>query len=117
MGTPINARYAKITCLALIYALAMATCHAAVPNGDQGLKIRDSIPSMHPNADAITSEKARTSRKLLGQKGPVTWTTLWADEFDSWDSNKWSYQFGDGCQINLCGWGNQELVGILCFYK
>lgn len=36
---------------------------------------------------------------------------IWADEFDgnSLDLTNWSYQIGDGCDINLCGWGNNEL--------
>ena len=36
---------------------------------------------------------------------------VWSDEFDgnSLDLNNWSYQIGDGCDINLCGWGNNEL--------
>lgn len=35
---------------------------------------------------------------------------VWADEFDgaSLDLTKWSYMIGDGCDINLCGWGNNE---------
>ena len=36
---------------------------------------------------------------------------VWADEFDGTSLNldNWSYQIGDGCDINLCGWGNSEL--------
>ena len=36
---------------------------------------------------------------------------VWADEFDgdAVDESKWSFQIGDGCDINLCGWGNNEL--------
>ncbi|MDX1617427.1 MAG: family 16 glycosylhydrolase [Balneolaceae bacterium] len=44
-------------------------------------------------------------------------TLIWADEFDGsgntnaygLDLNKWEPQIGDGCDINLCGWGNGEL--------
>lgn len=38
-------------------------------------------------------------------------TPVWADEFSgtSLDETKWNYQLGDGCDINLCGWGNNEL--------
>lgn len=36
---------------------------------------------------------------------------VWADEFDGTelDMNKWNIQAGDGCDISLCGWGNNEL--------
>jgi beta-glucanase (GH16 family) len=36
---------------------------------------------------------------------------IWSDEFNgtSVDQTKWIYQTGDGCNINLCGWGNNEL--------
>ncbi|MDR5589235.1 family 16 glycosylhydrolase [Christiangramia sp. SM2212] len=36
---------------------------------------------------------------------------VWQDEFDgnSLDLTKWNYQIGDGCDQNICGWGNNEL--------
>jgi len=37
---------------------------------------------------------------------------VWSDEFDgnSLDTtNNWSHQVGNGCDIGLCGWGNNEL--------
>lgn len=36
---------------------------------------------------------------------------VWADEFDgtSLDTSKWEVMTGDGCDIGLCGWGNNEL--------
>lgn len=36
---------------------------------------------------------------------------VWADEFDGpeIDTNKWSFEIGDGCDQELCGWGNREL--------
>jgi beta-glucanase (GH16 family) len=36
---------------------------------------------------------------------------LWQDEFNgtTLDASKWTPQIGDGCDINLCGWGNNEL--------
>ncbi len=39
------------------------------------------------------------------------WELVWADEFDGAevDQTRWSFQIGDGCDINLCGWGNNEL--------
>jgi len=48
--------------------------------------------------------------------GPVEqtedeWTLVWSDEFDGsgLDETRWSAQIGDGCDIGLCGWGNNEL--------
>ena len=39
------------------------------------------------------------------------WTLAWNDEFDGdrLDTSKWSFQVGNGCDIGLCGWGNNEL--------
>jgi beta-glucanase (GH16 family) len=36
---------------------------------------------------------------------------IWADEFvgTALDLSKWGYQIGDGCDVNLCQWGNNEL--------
>lgn len=41
----------------------------------------------------------------------VTTGAIWSDEFDtngSPDAANWSYDIGDGCNVNLCGWGNNE---------
>jgi beta-glucanase (GH16 family) len=39
-------------------------------------------------------------------------TLVWQDNFDSAtiNPNRWTYDFGDGCERNLCGWGNAELM-------
>jgi beta-glucanase (GH16 family) len=40
-------------------------------------------------------------------------TLIWADEFDEDgppDSSNWSYDLGDGCNIGLCNWGNNEVA-------
>lgn len=38
-------------------------------------------------------------------------TLVWQDNFDGTTINTdyWSYDFGDGCERSLCGWGNNEL--------
>ena len=38
-------------------------------------------------------------------------TLVWQEEFNSTslNTNLWTYDFGDGCERNLCGWGNSEL--------
>lgn len=38
-------------------------------------------------------------------------TLVWQEEFNSTTLNPdyWTYDFGDGCGRNLCGWGNAEL--------
>ena len=34
---------------------------------------------------------------------------LWQDDFNTLDPKVWNIDLGDGCDENLCGWGNQEL--------
>ncbi|HBK47266.1 MAG TPA: 1,3-beta-glucanase [Xanthomonadaceae bacterium] len=38
-------------------------------------------------------------------------TLVWEENFDgpAIDGSKWIYDVGNGCQIGLCGWGNNEL--------
>lgn len=38
-------------------------------------------------------------------------TLVWQDNFNgpTINGNKWIYDVGNGCQIGLCGWGNNEL--------
>lgn len=37
-------------------------------------------------------------------------TLVWSDEFDgtSLNTDNWTYQTGDGCDIGICDWGNNE---------
>lgn len=39
------------------------------------------------------------------------WTLVWSDEFEgsTLDGSRWSAQTGDGCDLGICGWGNNEL--------
>ena len=53
-----------------------------------------------------------TKRKYLDDKELSTCPRLlWSDEFDKGelDASKWEYVLGDGCDVGLCGWGNNEL--------
>ncbi len=34
---------------------------------------------------------------------------LWEENFNEFNSEQWNKDIGDGCDQNLCGWGNQEL--------
>ena len=36
---------------------------------------------------------------------------IWSDEFDqsSLNLDNWSYNLGNGCDLGICGWGNEEL--------
>lgn len=34
---------------------------------------------------------------------------LWEENFDTLDPERWHIDEGNGCEIGLCGWGNQEL--------
>jgi beta-glucanase (GH16 family) len=38
-------------------------------------------------------------------------TLVWEDNFDGTelDNTKWTPQIGDGCDLGICGWGNNEL--------
>ncbi len=34
---------------------------------------------------------------------------LWEENFNTFDTNIWNTDIGNGCEEGLCGWGNQEL--------
>jgi beta-glucanase (GH16 family) len=40
---------------------------------------------------------------------PTIGSLLYEENFNTLDSNVWNSVDGDGCEIGLCGWGNQEL--------
>lgn len=45
------------------------------------------------------------SGQSIAQVGPL----LWEENFDSLNTELWTIDEGNGCEIGLCGWGNQEL--------
>jgi len=40
---------------------------------------------------------------------PTIGNLLYEENFNTLDSTRWNVVDGDGCEIGLCGWGNQEL--------
>ena len=46
-----------------------------------------------------------TQSNVFSQTGHI----IWQDDFNSLDSTVWNIDIGDGCDEDLCGWGNQEL--------
>jgi len=61
------------------------------------------LPGCRADGGITTSEG-----NILPDSG---WTLVWSDEFQGTelDPERWSFQVGDGCDIGLCGWGNNEL--------
>ena len=47
----------------------------------------------------------------LGSRATSAQTLVWEENFNGPGINPdtWTFDFGDGCERNLCGWGNQEL--------
>lgn len=58
------------------------------------------------SAGVIAAVGLMTSASALA----ANYELVWSDEFNgtSLDESRWSYQIGDGCDIGLCGWGNNE---------
>jgi len=57
------------------------------------------------DAASYTDEGYITGVSLAG------YNMVWSDEFDGdkVDEANWTYELGNGCDIGLCGWGNNEL--------
>jgi len=49
------------------------------------------------------------SSVLADVTNPVIGNLLFEDNFNNVNNNTWNKVEGDGCQLGLCGWGNQEL--------
>jgi hypothetical protein len=58
-------------------------------------------PATPPMTPVKCIKPRRTSKK---------WDLLFSDEFEgeTLDRSKWSFDLGDGCQNNICAWGNEE---------
>jgi beta-glucanase (GH16 family) len=65
-------------------------------------------------AISATLVGACSTASIVSTPVPATkWVQVWSDEFDGpagarIDGTKWSYETADGCQIGICGWGNNE---------
>jgi beta-glucanase (GH16 family) len=79
-------------------------------NGDVVKETDEQFTVVLSNAKNATLVKS-TAVGTIQNDDAGTATLVWSDEFNgnSLNQNDWSYEIGDGCSINLCGWGNNEL--------
>lgn len=65
------------------------------------------IVTITDNDKAVNNEGEgyNTPKSITG------YNLVWSDEFDGevLDESNWTYELGNGCDIGLCGWGNNEL--------
>ena len=63
------------------------------------------------SAVAASIALAYAAPAMASVTSPVIGALLWSDEFNgtALNTSVWSAYDGNGCQINLCGYGNQEL--------
>ncbi|MGL1886952.1 MAG: glycosyl hydrolase [Reichenbachiella sp.] len=60
----------------------------------------------------VTVSSGATSITAIVQvteEGGAIGDVLWEDNFNTLNAEQWNPNTGDGCDIGLCGWGNQEL--------
>ncbi len=62
--------------------------------------------------DTVLPEQIQTDAE--GFVTPVnhpSMTMVWADEFEGTvlNASSWTYEIGNGCDVGICGWGNNEL--------
>ncbi|WP_390590934.1 di-heme oxidoredictase family protein [Simiduia litorea] len=62
-----------------------------------------------PAALLAASTLALTQLSLADLSNPVIGNLLFEENFNTFNAAHWNQVEGDGCQIGLCGWGNQEL--------
>jgi beta-glucanase (GH16 family) len=90
-----------------------------IREGEDELSVQLSNPTkatLSRNAALVTirNDDSKVAFTNDGYDAPTSYpgyTLAWADEFNAGtlDASSWSHQNGDGCDINLCGWGNNEL--------
>ena len=101
------------------------TLDVAIIN-DEFIELNESLilnlsPADEPNkittvtVDILNDDEQYTPEKVAdGYITPDSYPSMelvWSDEFDGSELNtdNWNYEVGNGCDLNLCGWGNNEL--------
>lgn len=83
----------------LIFLVAMALINSKCSNDENPIlqsttPTEEPVITIHPSADP-----------------DIPFTLVWEENFDgdSLDTDIWNFELGDGCDLGICGWGNQEL--------
>lgn len=72
------------------------------------------FPSLFLGLTILTLVGCNDQEEVSGCRFPAdidaAYELVWTDEFDGTaiNANNWDYDLQDGCQIDLCGWGNNE---------
>jgi beta-glucanase (GH16 family) len=76
---------------------------------NENQKSRSNWKAFHTAAAAALCAYAMQASASVSS--PAIGQLLWSEEFNgpSLDGSRWTATDGNGCQINLCGYGNQEL--------
>lgn len=76
----------------LIFTLLLSSCSSDSPE-----------PMNNPNPDSMPNPMPDPDP----DPDPVL---IWSDEFDGTELNTadWNFELGDGCDLGICGWGNNE---------
>ena len=83
----------------LIFLVAMALINSKCSNDENPIlqattPTEEPVITIHPSADP-----------------DIPFTLVWEENFDGdiLDTDIWNFELGDGCDLGICGWGNQEL--------
>lgn len=73
--------------------------NANIPRGKSLITIiNDDVDGLQVPENGYQSATSYPGRELI-----------WEEQFDGLNPNVWNFDIGDGCEQNLCGWGNNEL--------
>ncbi len=56
-----------------------------------------------------TNGNFQKDKIIVSVGGQIIGETIWEDQFNSFNTDNWNISEGNGCEEDLCGWGNQEL--------